>query len=244
MKTPSDSTTVSLEIPAASNRLFATIASAAQSFWQRPEMLFFLGALLLINGAPLFGTSAGAMIFQPQAVAAGQWWRVLTHPFVHVTWYHLLLDGAAFFVIYHSLLEKSLARRLTYVLAGMAGSFLIAWSAAPNISGDGLCGLSGIAHGLTAVSALEMMVLFPPNSPERKIGLISFILVVGKAAVEALSGHMFFTFLYFGMVGTPVAVSHAGGVLGALLAYLATNVAKPIKPPTGQTRAGWRIGSA
>jgi len=68
--------------------------------------------------------------------------------------------------------------------------------------------------------------------------------VVGKAAVEALSGHMFFTFLYFGMVGTPVAVSHAGGVLGALLAYLATNVAKPIKPPTGQTRAGWRIGSA
>jgi hypothetical protein len=31
---------------------------------------------------------------------------------------------------------------------------------------------------------------------------------------------MFFAFLYFGMVGDPVAVSHAGGIIGGLLAML------------------------
>jgi len=31
---------------------------------------------------------------------------------------------------------------------------------------------------------------------------------------------MLFTFLYFGMVGDPVAVTHAGGLLGALVTWL------------------------
>jgi rhomboid family GlyGly-CTERM serine protease len=160
------------------------------------------------------------MIFMPQAVQDGEWWRLFTHPFVHVTWYHLLLDGVAFLALYHSLVEVSAVRRLLYVLAAAAGSLLLSWASAPGISTSGLCGLSGTAHGLMAVSALELVGAQPPGSNGRRIGLVSLAVVVGKAALEALSGRMFFTFLHFGLMGDPVAVSHAGGIIGGLFAML------------------------
>lgn len=69
-----------------------------------------------------------------------------------------------------------------------------------------------------AVSALEMIGQRGPGSPERHAGLVCFLLVVGKASVEALSGRMFFAFLHFGLMGEPVAVSHAGGIIGGLIA--------------------------
>ena len=31
-----------------------------------------------------------------QAVGGGQWWRLLTHPFVHVSAWHLLLDASIY----------------------------------------------------------------------------------------------------------------------------------------------------
>ena len=180
----------------------------------------FLVLLALFNIPVLTGSCWHSMIFQPGAVQSGEWWRLFTHPFVHVTWYHLLLDGAAFLALYHSLIEASAFRRLLYVLAAGAGSLLVSWVTAPGMSTGGLCGLSGIAHGLMAVSALEMVGGQPPGSTERRIGQISFVLVVGKAAVEALTGRMFFTFLHFGLMGDPVAVSHAGGIIGGLCAML------------------------
>jgi hypothetical protein len=131
-----------------------------------------------------------------------------------------LLDGAAFLALYHSLIESSVFRRLLYVFAAGAGGLCVSWATAPGMPTSGLCGISGIAHGLMAVSALEMVGGQPAGSAERRIGQISFLLVVVKAAAEALTGRMFFAFLYFGMVGDPVAVSHAGGIIGGLLAML------------------------
>ena len=183
-------------------------------------MLFFLALLAIFNIPVLTGSCWRSMMFQPGAVQSGEWWRLFTHPFVHITWYHLLLDGAAFLALYHSLIESSVVRRLLYVLAAAAGSLCVSWVTAPGMQTSGLCGVSGIAHGLMAVSALEMVGGQPPGSAERHIGQISFLLVVGKAAVEALTGRMLFAFLYFGMVGDPVAVSHAGGVIGGLVAML------------------------
>jgi hypothetical protein len=106
------------------------------------------------------------------------------------------------------------------VFASGVGSLLLSWSAAPAIVTGGLCGLSGIAHGLMAVSAVEMMRGQSWRSPEWRIGAFTFALVAGKAAYEAATGHILFGFLYFGMVGDPVAVSHAGGIVGGLLAVV------------------------
>jgi rhomboid family GlyGly-CTERM serine protease len=187
---------------------------------RRWEMLFFGFLLAVFSGPVFFGTMWQSMVFQPAAVRDGEWWRLFTHPFVHVTWYHLLLDGAAFFLLYEGLLEKSFVRRLNYVVAGAIGSLLLSWLAAPAIATHGLCGLSGIAHGLMAVSAVEMMTSQRRGSAEWRIGLITFLIVIGKAAIEAWTGKILFAFLYFGMVGDPIAVSHAGGTIGSLFAML------------------------
>jgi len=198
---------------------------------RRHELLVFAGLILVFSGSVLFGSFWQSMIFQPAAVRGGEWWRLFTHPFVHVTWFHLLLDASAFFLLYNSLLEGRVAVRLAFVLGGAAGSLLLSWLAAPAISTNGLCGLSGIAHGLMAVSAVEMMVNQPRHSAEWRVGAFTFALVIGKAAFEAISGRVLFGFLYFGMVGDPVVVSHAGGVVGSLLAMLLL-------------RSTWRAGNA
>ena len=198
----------------------APFASHRVALLRRPELLLFVALLALFNAPILVGPCLHSMVFLPQAVEGGEWWRLFTHPFVHVTWYHLLLDGAAFLALYHSLVEASMVRRLSYVFAAGAGSVLVSWAAAPAIATGGLCGLSGVAHGLMAVSALEMIGAQRPGSTEWRIGWIGLVLVVGKAALEALSGRMFFTLLHFGLMGDPVAVSHAGGVIGGLLAIL------------------------
>src|SRR5215207_6893134 len=75
------------------------------------ELGFFAFILVLLNWPMLHGACNLAMVFLPGAVRAGEWWRVFTHPFVHVTWYHLLLDGAAFFLLYNELKTHPAFRR-------------------------------------------------------------------------------------------------------------------------------------
>lgn len=198
-----------------------TDVSPPRNWPKRPDSLVFSALLAICSGPVLFGATPQNLIFQTGAVQAGEWWRLLTHPFVHVTWYHLLLDGSAFFLLYHSLLETRLSRRLGYVFATAIGSLAVSWAAAPAIATHGLCGLSGIAHGLMAISAVEMMRCHNHRSAEWRWGALTFGLVVGKALFEAVTGRVCFGFLHFGLMGAPVAVSHAGGILGGLWAALA-----------------------
>jgi len=186
-------------------------------FRQKPEIILFVVLILVFNLPVLFGTVWNSMVFEPEAVRAGEWWRLLTHPFVHLTWYHLMLDGMAFLSLYCSLNERRIFVRLGYVVAAGTGSLVASWIAVPAISTSGLCGLSGIAHGLMAISAIELL---GGDKTERRIGWISLILVLGKASFETITGKMVFGFLDFGLLGSPVAVSHAGGIIGGLIAML------------------------
>lgn len=184
----------------------------------RAELLGFVVVLVLLN-LPLFaGGSTSAFAFRIDAVAAGEWWRIFTHPFVHVSWYHLLLDGAAFLALYANLLAPTRLQRLASAAICAAGSLLVAWCVSPLIGSLGLCGLSGAAHGLMALSALEMLALPGADRSTRIVALASLGGVSVKAIYELLTGHALFTGLQFGLLGTPVVACHAGGVLGGLIA--------------------------
>jgi rhomboid family GlyGly-CTERM serine protease len=201
-------------------------------FTRRPELLLIGLAVCIANAPLLTGHCRSALMFQPEAVHAGQWWRLFTHPLAHVTWYHLLLDGSAFFILYHSLLENRMGRRLVWVFGSAIGSLAAAW-ASPNAA-SGLCGLSGVAHGLMAISALELVAAHKPRSAEWRVGLATFVFVVAKAAYEALSGHMFFAFLDFGLLGNPISVSHAGGVIGGILMLLFVPIRVNLHPASSR----------
>src|SRR5215204_7748266 len=114
--------------------------------------------LLLVFNLPLVvGAFSTRYVFHPALVGQGEWWRLLTHPFVHVSWYHLALDAAAFHLSYVELKTWGEGRRAALLSMAALGSVAGAWVGSPLLATQGLCGLSGIAHGLTAVVSLECL---------------------------------------------------------------------------------------
>lgn len=188
-----------------------------------PELLWFAIAIAALNLPVLLNGSAPGLMFFESAVRDGEWWRVITHPFTHVSWYHFLLDGAAFLFLYHGLIEKRMPLRLGYTAAAAAGSLVAAIWAAPAIQQIGFCGLSGIAHGLAAVSALEWIAEDRKNRLMVCLGSASFLCVIGKCLWEAATQQAFIGFLHFGMMGTPIVICHAGGALGGVLLFAAAS---------------------
>lgn len=196
------------------------VASEAQAIDHRSlrlELGCFVLLLTLVNLPLVTGGLSSSFAFHPDLVRQGEWWRLATHPFAHVTWYHLLLDAAAFLLAYAELGSRRGFERLVFVIAAGAGSLLVAWGISPLVATNGLCGLSGIAHGLTAVVGLEMLRK-ESDTGLRVAGLLCFLSVAAKCLIEAVTGDVLFAFWHLASLGTPIAVSHAGGALGALAA--------------------------
>jgi rhomboid family GlyGly-CTERM serine protease len=203
----------------------ATATASVGEFLWRLELAAWAGLILLLNLPLLTGGFAEAFSFRPSALGAGEWWRLFTHPFVHVSWYHLVLDAAAFLMAYAELRDRRRGERLGFVAAAGVGSLCAALWASPAIYTHGLCGLSGIAHGLTAVLGLELGV-HNRDKLLRRVGLVTFLGVVVKSIFEAVTGQIAFASWHLGSLGTPIPVCHAGGVIGALLMWLVLRLAQ------------------
>jgi rhomboid family GlyGly-CTERM serine protease len=190
--------------------------------------------LLIVNLPLLWGEIRTGLLFLPQAVGEGQWWRMLTFPLVHLSWYHLLLDAGGFLLLFGCLEEKRWFPRTLYITFSGAGALLMALALDPAVATQGLSGLSGIAHGLMAVAALEML----RHKDQRKWGWISLVTVVGKSAYELWTGQVLFEFIHMGMCGQPMAACHAGGVLGALIAFVLVRIRPGRCPSPAQSLPG------
>jgi rhomboid family GlyGly-CTERM serine protease len=199
----------------------SSLSSFTRAVAGSPGSVVLAAALVLLNLPLLGGRVNTSLIFLPEAVRMGEWWRVLSHPFVHLTWYHFLLDVGAFLLLYGGLGEHSPLKRIGYVAACGMGSLVVSTLASPVVHAQGLCGLSGTAHGLMAISALDSIVRASHNGKWSRTGVITLGLVVAKSVVEVLQGHVFFESLHFGLMGLPVPESHAGGVLSGMIACLA-----------------------
>ena len=133
----------------------ANVVSQRRSAWKNADLHLLTAAILLVN-LPLWmgGSAAGLFAFLPGLVAQGEWWRVFTHLFAHISFYHLLLDAGAFLMLYHGLRDVvPVGGRLGLCAGAAIGSLALA-SLSPSFVLQGLCGLSGTAHGLMAVSGL------------------------------------------------------------------------------------------
>ncbi len=179
-----------------------------------------LAALIALAALPLLaGRVPLGLVYLPSLVAEGEWWRILTHAFAHVSLYHLALDAGAFLMLYRQLRPLGMARRIAVVAASALFS-LAAAHMVPGVYERGLCGLSGAAHGLMAALGLDMAV--HGTGRERSAGLTSLALVAGKSLIEAATGSAFFSDLHFGRIGNPIAICHLGGVLGGAAVWIAT----------------------
>ena len=189
---------------------------------RRIETIFFIILFALLNLPLLFGGFSDAFIYIPEQVASGQLYRLLTHPFVHISLYHLILDGAAFILLYTQLNAKSLIKRLAYLLGIHAAVTMGVTLAMPTIAANSYCGISGVAHGLMAVWCMERMTAVKTTSEQKTEGRIAGIVLIGliaKCVYETVAGHVFFESLHLGNVGIPVVASHLAGVIGAMVVY-------------------------
>lgn len=129
------------------------------------------------------GRPAASLAFFSVRVASEEWWRLLTFPFGHVTWYHLLLDGTAFLILFAELAASSLWRKRGD--RGVCrGEFGRRAHVAAHRDPGGLCGSSGITHGLMATSAIAMIC--HGDQMENHAGWIALAIVVAKSAAEAV----------------------------------------------------------
>jgi membrane associated rhomboid family serine protease len=183
------------------------------------ELAAFALVLLAVN---LNAGAREALAFLPQRVVIGEFWRVLTYPLVHVSAYHLALDGIAFLFLYAALPFGRAWMRLATVAAVTFTSVAFAWAASPAIATTGLCGLSGPAHGLMVLTGLATAVSPGADRQTRWLSLLTLLGVFAKCGFELKTGQLAWAGLHFGNLGTPIVACHAGGALGGLLVGLAT----------------------
>jgi rhomboid family GlyGly-CTERM serine protease len=151
---------------------------------------------------------SGEMRYERAAVAAGEWWRLLTAHLVHLGPGHALLNAAALLLILW--MAPALRRPLTWfwlalasVAAIDAGLFWffprVAW----------YVGASGALHGMFAGAALLMA-----TRGERVQGSVMLAALAAKLGWESLSGG---SLSHAALAGLAVVTeSHLLGALGGL----------------------------
>lgn len=179
-------------------------------------LLGFTGLLLVLNGHLLGFWDIGRFLFLPGKVAEGQWWRLFTFPFVHVSWVHLILDAGAFYFLYTCMACDRTLKRSAAVLVCGASSLGAAWILSPDIGRIGLCGLSGIDHGLMAAVMLGMS----GSRTKQRAAVWGLVLLMSKVVYETVAGDAFFSSLYLGRCGIPLYACHLGGFLGGIVSHV------------------------
>lgn len=175
------------------------------------EMSLIVGLLAIFNAAMIIGGSVTEQwAFSPQCVMAGEWWRLFTYAWVHLSPYHLAVDGLAVLLLASSA-GRNFGQRWLAIQACILGSALAAWLLAPEVHAIGLCGLSGAAHGLTVLAGAASRQR--GQRAEAVLGTALAFGVTGKALLETILGHSLLLGLHLGPVGIPIPACHLGGVL-------------------------------
>lgn len=148
------------------------------------------------------------LAFDRSAIAAGQWWRLLTGSFAHLGWYHWMLNtlGVLVFVLLcpQPLPLRFWARRV--LLIGLAMSVCL-WFFVPGLGN--YVGMSGVIHGLF------LLGLVPQVRRGDLIALGCLLYLLGKIGWELYAGAPVSDEAAIG--GRVIVESHLYGTLSAVV---------------------------
>jgi rhomboid protease GluP len=163
-----------------------------------------------------------------ERVAAGDYWRLLTAPWLHGSVDHLLGNGIALYIL-GMVCESAFGRAqllVLYVLSGLAGSLLsVVMSPGPSVGASGaIFGLQGAAIVLFRMHRDRLLVR------DRRVGLVLIIW-----ALYTIVGGFMEPLIDNG--------AHIGGALsGALIArYLHPVVLSPLPPERSAAIRRWLL---
>jgi rhomboid family GlyGly-CTERM serine protease len=172
-----------------------------------PAALSAVATVLMLGGE----TWQQALAYQRQAIAAGQWWRLLSGNFVHLSWWHLFFNVLSLGLLALLCPERlPMAEWLRRIVALGAGMSLGLYWLAPGVSS--YVGLSGMIYGMFALGFGRQAL----QRDEIGIACLAFILVrigwelwAGASAAEVR------------LIGPVVPLSHLYGVASAAIYALA-----------------------
>ncbi len=170
-------------------------------------------ALLELGGDPL----RNAWSYQRSAIAAGQWWRVLTAHFVHLDAGHALLNGLGL-VLMWALFARDyspLRWAAIYLVSALSISAGL-WFFDPQV--EWYVGASGALHGVMAAGTVAHL-------RRRDLdGWILAVFIIAKLSYEQFAGAMPFS----GSAHTLVDAHLFGAIGGLAIALLLQSRREPL----------------
>ena len=155
----------------------AETASFSPQNWLAPLIL-----MLILLGTECLGEFGRHWLSYDRAgLAQGQWWRLLTGNFVHLGWYHWMLNeiGLAVLVLLcpQPLSIAVLARRVAFIGIVMSVCLYVFSRTLENY-----VGMSGVIHGLFVLG------LLPQVFRRDLISLGCLVFLLGKLSYEQIAG--------------------------------------------------------
>jgi rhomboid family GlyGly-CTERM serine protease len=133
----------------------AEILAALQ--WDRGRWIWLLALVAALDALSLLGDSARfALRYDRSAIAAGEWWRLLTAHLVHLDGHHLLLDELGLVLVWALFADAYDA--VEWLAIGAAGALAIGaglWWLSPRVAW--YLGASGVLHTAMAAGVVRRL---------------------------------------------------------------------------------------
>ena len=193
---------------------------AAWRRWALPAGLALTALVLQAGGLSV------ALRYERAAIAAGEFWRLLTGHLVHLGWRHLVLNLAGLLLVW-LLVGSALHLRQWLAVVGVSIVLVSAafWWLSPEL--DWYVGLSGLLHALLVAGALTLVLQREGAAWYEALAVL--ILIAIKLGWEQYAGPMPGSEVAAG--GNVVVDSHIYGAAAGLLAACLPGIRMP---PSGR----------
>ncbi len=201
--------------------------SGSHSWFRSANCDGHYGAALLASVCVLLGLCATgqagreALRYQRQALAGGQWWRLLSAHWVHLSFVHALLNAAGVALLWMLLAREYSPRRWICILLASALAIDAGlWFLRPSV--DWYLGASGVLHGAMAAGAVALY------RRGDGLGAVLLLLLIAKLVYEQRSGASVFDG-DLPLVPDAHLFGALGGLTGVLVsARMSQRVTKPL----------------